>query len=128
MRQGLLAPAVLVAALTIPVAAHHSMAVAFDMSRRVPHQGTLTRLDWKNPHIHLFVEIAGDEEVTTWSFEGPSPAFFRARDVGRAEFESSIGKVIALEASPARDGSTSGLLRRLSLADGMEVLACPQNC
>jgi hypothetical protein len=75
------------------------------------------------------VDVKNDKgQVDTWSFEGPSPGFFRQRDVGKENFESSMQKSITVEASRARDGSHAGLIREITLADGKLVSACPQNC
>lgn len=109
--------------------AHHNMSATFDFNQRFEVTGTLTKLDWKNPHIYLAVDaVNADGRRETWSFEGPPPGFFRDRDVGRDFFENSLQKSIRIEASRARDGSLSGLIRELTLADGTFVSACPQNC
>ena len=68
-------------------------------------------------------------QVETWLFEGPSPGFFRTRNVGgKSDFENAIGKTVTVEASRARDGSLSGLIRIITLPDGKVVSLCPQNC
>ena len=120
-------------ALAILVAAsawaHHSMAATFDLSQRFTETGTLIKLDWRNPHIYVSVEVTNDQgQVETWLFEGPSPGGFRARAIGKSDFANSIGKTISVEASRARDGSLLGLIRRITLADGTVVPLCPQNC
>jgi len=118
--------AVIVAA---PTFAHHNMSAIFDFDQRFTETGSLADMDWRNPHIYLFVEVAGDGgEIQRWSFEGPPPVFFRNRDFARSDIEASLGKAITVEASRARDGSMSGLIRELTLADGRVISACPQNC
>jgi hypothetical protein len=107
--------------------AHHNMSALFDFNDRVTLTGTLTKIDWRNPHIYLFVDSKG-EQVQSWSIEGPPPGFFRNREVDKADFEKAIGKTVTFEASRARDGSRSGLLRVITLPDGKLVSACPQNC
>jgi hypothetical protein len=115
--------------LAASAAAHHNMSALFDFSQRFTSTGTLTKVDWRNPHIYVFVDVKNDKgQVETWSFEGPSPGFFRQREVGKENFESSMQKSIKVEASRARDGSHSGLIREITLADGKLVSACPQNC
>lgn len=109
--------------------AHHNMNVAFDTNERVIHAGRLAELDWRNPHVHVFVDVEdGEGRVETWSYEGPAPGFFQEREVGREAFEASIGRTVTVEFSPSRDGSASGLMRQVTLADGAVVSACPQNC
>ena len=121
--------AFLFALVCASVAAHHNMTAIFDFNQRVTQTGALKELDWRNPHIYLFVDVANDAGATeTWSFEGPPPSFFRRRSFSRSDFEDSIGKNVTVEASRARDGSTSGLIREVSLPNGVVVSACPQNC
>lgn len=112
-------------------AAHHNMSALFDFNDRVTVSGTLTRLDWRNPHIYVFVDgktATGQAAAQAWSIEGPPPSFFRAREINRTDIEAAIGKEVTAEVSRARDGSTAGLLRVMTLPDGKVVSACPQNC
>ena len=108
--------------------AHHNMSALFDFNDRVNLSGTLSKVDWRNPHIELIVDTKSGEQVQTWSLEGPPPSFFRARDINKSDFEGALGKTVTAEASRARDGSRSGLLRVMTLPDGKIVSACPQNC
>ena len=109
--------------------AHHNMTAVFDFNDRVTVTGTLTKVDWRNPHTYLTVEMKGsDGAMETWSIEGPAPSFFRIRDFGKADFEESIGKTVKVEISRARDKSKSGLIRTLTFPNGKVVSACPQNC
>lgn len=123
--------------------AHHTHTTTFDLTWRETHTGILKELDWRNPHIFIFVEIeTGTGQLETWSFEGPAPRYFRRDEpVGnfaggstgeprsrRSDFEDSIGKTVTVESSRARDGSQSGLIREVTLANGTTVSACPQYC
>ena len=110
--------------------AHHSMSALFDFDQRFTRSGALTKVDWRNPHIYLLVEVKSDEGlVEKWAYEGPSPNFFRSREgVGKNDFISAIGKTVTVEASRARDGSRSGLIRMITLPEGKVVSLCPQNC
>ena len=121
---------VLVAALclTASVQAHHNMSAAFDFNDRVSLTGTLTKVDWRNPHIYLFLDVKQGDQVEVWSIEGPSPSFFRARDISSDDFKVSVGKTVSAEASRARDHSKSGLIRTITLPDGKVISLCPQNC
>jgi hypothetical protein len=109
--------------------AHHNMSASFDMNHLATLNGTLSKIDWRNPHIELFVDINGNpNQLETWSVEGPAPVFFRDRDINKSDIESALGKTVVVEVSPARDGSKWGLLRTLTLPGGKVVSACPQNC
>src|SRR5215475_12583372 len=100
--------------------AHHNMSAIYDFNDKVSMKGTLTKIDWRNPHIELIVDAKnGDSaEAQTWALEGPSPAYFRARDINKSDIESALGKMVSAEASRARDGSCAGLLRTMTLPDG----------
>lgn len=109
--------------------AHHNMTAVFDFNDRVTVTGTLTAVDWRNPHTYFTVEVKGaGGAMESWQIEGPSPSFFRVRDVGKPDFEDSVGKTVTVELSRARDKSRSGLIRTFKLANGKIVSACPQNC
>jgi hypothetical protein len=108
--------------------AHHNMSALFDFNNRVTMTGTLTKFDWRNPHIQLIVEVNKDGQMETWTLEGPPPIFFKERDVSKSDFENAFGKSVTAEASRARDGSRAGLLRTMTLPGGKLVSACPQNC
>lgn len=108
--------------------AHHNMSAMFDFNQVVTRTGTLAELDWRNPHIYILVDVDNDGATERWSFEGPPPGFFRSRNVDKPAFENSLGKSVTVEASRARNGSLSGLIRQVTLTDGTVVSACPQNC
>ena len=109
--------------------AHHNMSALFDFNDRVTLTGTMTKLEWVNPHIYLFVDAKGaGDAVDAWSVEGPSPSFFRTHDMNKSEFEAAMGKSVTVEASRARDGSKAGLLRIITLPGGKVISLCPQNC
>ena len=110
--------------------APHRMSALFDFNQRFTRSGTLTQVDWRNPHIYLLVDVKSNQGlVETWLFEGPTPSFFRHRDdVGKGDFENAIGETVTVEASRARDGSLAGLIRMITLPEGKVVSLCPQNC
>jgi len=122
----LAAAACVLAAAT--ASAHHNMSAIYDFNDKITMTGTLTKIDWRNPHIELIVETKNGAEVQSWSLEGPSPGFFRERDINKADVEAAIRKAVTAEASRARDGSHAGLLRTMTLPGGKVLSACPQNC
>ena len=115
---------------SLPLTAHHSMSATFDLSQRFTWTGTLIEVDWRNPHLYLYVEVLDEQEqVETWAFEGPSPTAFRNNEnVGKSDFEAAVGQVVSVEASRARDGSLSGLIRALTFPDGDVISVCPNLC
>jgi uncharacterized protein DUF6152 len=115
--------------LTASASAHHNMSALFDFNDRISLSGTLTKVDWRNPHIEISIDVKRDRgQSEAWKAEGPAPNFFRSRNTTRDDFEKAIGKEVKLEVSRARDGSHSGLLRNLTFPEGKVVSLCPENC
>src|SRR5262245_41858476 len=118
-----------VALLSGAAAAHHNMSGVYDFNDRVTLTGTLTKVDWRNPHMEIVIDAKRDSgQVESWKGEGPAPLFFRSRDIEKADFDKAVGKTMTIEVSRARDGSNSGLLRNITLPDGKMISLCPQNC
>jgi Family of unknown function (DUF6152) len=109
--------------------AHHNMSAVYDFNDRVTLTGTLTKVDWRNPHMELVIDAKREAgEVESWKGEGPAPLFFKSRDIEKADFDKAVGKTMTIEVSRARDGSHSGLLRNITMPDGKIISLCPQNC
>jgi hypothetical protein len=99
--------------------AHHSPSAIFDMSKRFTLRGTVTKVDWINPHIVVFMDAKGaNGAVENWKFESNPPAWFRRLGVGRADFAKAIGQGVTVECVRARDGSLYGYLQKITFPDG----------
>lgn len=99
--------------------AHHSPSAIFDMSKRFTLTGTVTKVDWINPHIVVFMDAKGASgAMESWKFESNPPAWFRRLGVGRADFAKAIGQNITIEGVRARDGSLYGYLQKITFPDG----------
>ena len=101
--------------------AHHSPSAIFDMSKRFTLAGTLTKVEWTNPHIVVFMDAKGE----AWKFESNPPSWFRRVGVSRSDFAASIGHNVTIEGVRAKDGSLYGYLQKITLADGnsMELVS-----
>src|SRR5215471_13370534 len=108
--------------------AHHNMSGVYDFNDRVTLTGTLTKIDWRNPHLELVIDAKRDSGVESWMGEGPAPLFFKSKDIEKADFDKAVGQTLTIEVSRARDGSHSGLLRNITMPDGKIISLCPQNC
>jgi hypothetical protein len=111
------------AALAGTSGAHHNMTAIYNVDDVVTVSGTLTRIDWRNPHIELDVNVKDGTEVQNWALEGPPPSHFRTRGIEKSEIETALNKTVAAEVSRARDGSHAALLRIMRLPDG-RVVCC----
>jgi hypothetical protein len=98
--------------------AHHS-AILFDLSKTFTMSGTLTKVDWRNPHVAVFVDVTDEAGRTVvWEFETGAPSWFRGRNVGRADFEKAMGQPVSVEVVRAKDGTPYGYLYKITFADG----------
>ena len=94
--------------------AHHNMSALFDFNDRVTLAGTLTKMDWRNPHIYVFVDGktgAAQAQVQTWSIEGPSPGFFRPQNINRATSRPPSARPSRPKPAAPETAPTCGLLR-----------------
>jgi uncharacterized protein DUF6152 len=107
--------------LAIPVWAHHSVTAEFDTSRPFLVNGTLTKLEWVNPHVYLYAEVKEENgNVAPYSFESGPPGNLRRAGVLRTMF--NVGDVVTIEAYMAKDGSKRlGLLKAVHFADGHTI-------
>ena len=106
---------------SVSLRAHHS-AVLFDLSKTFTLSGTMTKLDWRNPHIAVFVDVKTDAGgVEPWEFETGAPSWFRNRNMSRMDFEKAISQSVVVEAVRAKDGSRYGYLYKLTFSNGISV-------
>ena len=106
----------------LPVAAHHSFAAEFDDQQPVKLTGTVTKLEWMNPHARFYVDIKDDKGVVSnWEFElAALNALIRA---GWTRNSLKPGDVITVEGFRAKDGSKLANATAVTLANGKRVFA-----
>jgi hypothetical protein len=106
--------------------AHHGFRIAFDDSKKYTLTGTLTKVDWRNPHIELTLDVKRDhEETEAWVIQAAPPVFFARRNVSKTVFATAVGQPITIEAYRARDGRRSGSLLKITFRDGTSVTNDP---
>ena len=92
------------AALSVPVIGHHAFGGEFDPNRPVLLKGKVTKVEWVNPHVHIYVDSkAEDGTVTTWDFELGSPNGLLRHGWTRNSLKP--GGMVTIEGFRARDGS-----------------------
>jgi hypothetical protein len=111
-----IAAATVLAALALPVRAHHPLEEAFDLRRTVTLTGVVRNVEWANPHVRLLVEVKGTAaEIATWMVEIKPPRAMERLGVSAA----TLSQVeISVDVWPAKDGSLSASGRTLRTPDG----------
>jgi hypothetical protein len=115
MRTKLLLIASLSVLAAAPVLAHHSLAAVYDTRQSIMLKGTVTKIVWNNPHVHLYLQ-AMDKQTSeaAWEFELGSPNLLLLNGWKLNTFRQ--GDHVVVTAYPARDGSRIGYASKVALS------------
>src|SRR5580704_667767 len=105
-----------------PTIAHHAFAAEFDVNQPVKVHGTITKMEWVNPHAWLYVNVKGaDGQVVNWQFElGPPNALFR---LGWKKDAIAEGTEVDISGFRAKARENVGNGRSIILPDGKELFS-----
>lgn len=107
-------------ALSTAVQAHHSFSAEFDGAKPVRITGTLSRIEWTNPHSYFYLQVLGrNGQVTTWACEGGGPGALSRRGFKRGDIK--LGDTLVVDGYLAKDGSHFLDAQRVKLPDGRIV-------
>jgi len=104
---------------TMRSSAHHAFAAEYDENKLVTVAGIVTRFEWTNPHVWLYVDGKDGEKVTKWSFEMGSPNGLLHR--GWRRMELNAGDQVTVDGYRARDGSNMANMRNVIVPDGRKL-------
>jgi hypothetical protein len=105
-----------------PLWAHHSFAAEYDASRLLVLNGTVTKIDWTNPHVYLHLKVKGvGANTSEWYLEMASPNSLRRQ--GWMPDTVKPGDVVTVEAYAAKDYPTGGKIHRVKVPDGRWLFA-----
>ena len=106
----------------VRLAAHHAFAAEFDVNQPVKVHGTVTKVEFVNPHAWIYVDVKGDDgKVVNWHFElGPPNALFR---LGWKKDAVPEGTVVDITGFRAKSGEAVANGRSITLPDGRELFS-----
>lgn len=104
----------------LPAFAHHAFSNEFDETKPITLEGMVTRIDWENPHVHYYVDVAqADGTVVNWSCETGGPNRLARR--GWTHDTLKPGDRVIVHGFPAKDASHSADGRKVTFADGQPI-------
>jgi Family of unknown function (DUF6152) len=109
----------------LSLAAHHSFAAQYDRDKPITLKGTVTRLEWANPHVYFYIDVADANGArANWAIEAQAPSvLYRA---GWRKDSTKIGDAVTVDGFLAKDGSKLVNLQNASLADGRNLFVGAQ--
>lgn len=101
--------------------AHHAYAAEFDVTKPIKLTGAVTRIEWTNPHIWIYIDVKDEAgKVTNWGFSASPPGMLQRRGITKNSLK--IGDVLTISGHRAKDGSNNASGNIVILADGRDAL------
>src|SRR6058998_2953534 len=106
---------------SVVIFAHHAYTAEFDTSKPVKLSGVLTKVEWSNPHIWIYLDVKDDKgNVTNWGFSASPPGMLQRRGITRNSLK--LGEVLTISGHRAKDGSNNASGNVVKFADGRDAL------
>jgi len=102
--------------------AHHGRGATYDMNKRVTLKGSVSRVDWRNPHVVIYMDVKdADGKVVTWGFENAGVS--QLAQAGYSRNTLKVGQEITAIVNPAANGAPTAIVVKVILADGSEIMS-----
>jgi hypothetical protein len=102
--------------------AHHGRGATYDMNKRVTLKGHVSRVDWRNPHVVIYMDVKdADGKVVTWGFENAGVS--QLAQAGYSRNTLKLGQEITAIVNPAANGAPTAIVVKVILADGSEIMS-----
>ncbi len=106
----------------VSLSAHHSFAAEFDAQKPVLFKGTVTKMDWINPHVWIHMDVAQPNGTTeSWMVEGGAPTVLFRRGFSKTSLQA--GTQVVVDGYRAKDGTNKMNAREITLPDGRKLFA-----
>jgi hypothetical protein len=102
-----------------PAAAHHAFSLEFDANQPITLEGTITRVEWINPHAWIHIDVEGDDGVESWMIEAGSPNTLVRRGMTRDSIP--VGTEVVVFGYRHRNGTNAANGRDVTLPDGTKL-------
>ena len=102
------------------VSAHHSVAGQFDTSKPITLKGVVSKIEWINPHVYVYLDVREDDgSMTRWALSTLPTAMMRRAGLTKESLMGKAGEVVTVTAIQARDGTKHlGWISKITYADG----------
>ena len=108
--------------LLVPIAivSHHAYTAEFDTTKPIKLSGVLTKVEWSNPHIWIYLDVKdANGNVTTWGFSASPPGMLLRRGITKNSLK--LGEVLTISGHRAKDGSNNSSGNVVTFADGRDA-------
>lgn len=125
-RISMVSAALALGALVAPaVQSHHSFGAEYDVNQPIVLTGVLTKIEWTNPHTHIYLDVKDDRgNVANWQLEGYPPVALH-RIGWKRDLTMKVGDTLTVSGWRARDGGTWGHSREITLPSGEKMMFGP---